>query len=213
MRWKTKTFAFVFVLIGWLGYTTAPRAEDSRDPLHFTYARLYCAPDGNTHFQDMTAELRKENFAPPAPPIHIGSDFATSRAFFGGFDAGWGAQDLEKRLNHPTPAIQFGIVLQGTFSITTTGRRDEATASRQRVSIGGHLALQGTHHRRRRRARIPHVRSVSARRRALSVAAGVIHGRASRPHDVHVRFAPKASEIAVLPRIDARCQKPGIVAV
>jgi uncharacterized cupin superfamily protein len=48
------------------------------------------------------------------------SDFATSRAFFGGFDAGWGAQDLENRLNHPTPAIQFGIVLQGTFSITTT---------------------------------------------------------------------------------------------
>jgi AraC-like ligand binding domain len=119
MRWKTKTFAFVFALIGWLGYTTASRGED-RDPSHFTYARLYCAPDGNTHFQDITAELRKENFAPPAPPIHIGSDFAASRAFFGGFDAGWGAQDLERRLNHPTPAIQFGIVLQGTFSITTT---------------------------------------------------------------------------------------------
>src|SRR5262249_20269037 len=81
---------------------------------------LYCAPDGHTHFQDVTAELRKTNFAPPAPPIHIGSDFAASRAFFGGFDAGWGAQDLENRLNHPTPATQFGIVLQGTFSITTT---------------------------------------------------------------------------------------------
>jgi len=51
---------------------------------------------------------------------HIGSDFATSRAFFGGFDAGWGAKDLEKRLNHPTPATQFGIALQGSFSITTT---------------------------------------------------------------------------------------------
>ena len=55
-----------------------------------------------------------------APPVHIGSDFPASRAFFGGFDARWGAQDLEKRLNHPTPAIQFGIVLQGSFSITTT---------------------------------------------------------------------------------------------
>lgn len=110
----------VFALIGLLGHTTASRGEDSRDPSHFTYARLYCAPDGNTHFQDVTAELRKTNFAPPAPPIHIGSDFATSRAFFGGFDAGWGAQDLENRLNHPTPATQFGIVLQGTFSITTT---------------------------------------------------------------------------------------------
>src|SRR5262249_53182668 len=67
--------------------------------------------------------------------------------------------------------------------------------------------LQGTHHRRRRRARIPHVRSVSARRRAPSVAAGVIHGRGRRSRTtVHVRFAPKASEISALPRIDARGQ-------
>src|SRR5262249_48198959 len=73
-----------------------------------------------SHFQDVTVDLRQTNFAPPAAPIHIGSDFAASRAFFGGFDARWGVQDLEKRLNHPTPATQFGIVLQGTFSITTT---------------------------------------------------------------------------------------------
>src|SRR5215813_12685187 len=103
-----------------LSGSTASRSEDSRDPSHFTYARLYCAPDGNTRFQDVTVELRKTNFAPPASPINIGSDFTASRAFFGGFDAGWGAQDLEKRLNHPTPATQFGIVLHGSFSITTT---------------------------------------------------------------------------------------------
>ena len=120
MRRKTNTLAFIFAVLAWSGYATASRGEDSRDPSHFTYARLYCAPDGNTHFQDVTVELSKTNFAPPAPPIHIGSDFATSRAFFGGFDAGWGAKDLEKRLNHPTPATQFGIVLQGSFSITTT---------------------------------------------------------------------------------------------
>ena len=60
------------------------------------------------------------NFAPPAPPIHIGSDFGVSKTFFGGFEGGWGAQDLENRLNHPTPAIQFGIVLKGTFSITAS---------------------------------------------------------------------------------------------
>jgi hypothetical protein len=121
MRRKTNTLAFIFAVLAWSGYATASRGEDSRDPSHFTYARLYCAPDdGNTHFQDVTVELSKTNFAPPAPPIHIGSDFATSRAFFGGFDAGWGAKDLEKRLNHPTPATQFGIVMQGSFSITTT---------------------------------------------------------------------------------------------
>jgi hypothetical protein len=138
MRRKTKTFAFIFALLAWSGYLSASRGEDSRDPSHFTYARLYCAPDGNTHFEDVTAELRKTDFAPPAPPINIGSDFATSRAFFGGFDAGWGAQDLEKKLNHPTPAIQFGIVLQGSFSITTT---DGET---RRLSPGSVFRLEDT---------------------------------------------------------------------
>ena len=121
MSWKTKTFAsFVSALAALSGYAIAARGADSPDPSRFIYARLYCGPDGNTHFQDVTNELRKTNFAPPAPPIHIGNDFPASRAFLGGFDAGWGAQDLENQLNHPTPATQFGIVLQGIFSITTT---------------------------------------------------------------------------------------------
>ena len=111
---------FALVLAFTAGYAAATHADDSRDPSRFTYARLYCGPEGDTHFQDVTAELGKTNFAPPAPPIYIGSDFSASRAFFGGFDATWGAQDLEKRLNHPTPAVQFGIVLQGVFSITVT---------------------------------------------------------------------------------------------
>ena len=120
MNWKTETLAFVFAVAALSGHATASRGEDSTDPSRFTYARLFCGPDGNSHFQDVTAELRKTDFAPPAPPVHIGSDFPAARAFFGGFDARWGAQDLENRLNHPTPAIQFGIVLQGSFSITTT---------------------------------------------------------------------------------------------
>jgi hypothetical protein len=100
--------------------TCSIEAGDSGDASRFTYARLYCGADGETHFDDVTADLREINFAPPASPIYIGSDLAASRAFFGGFKAGWGAKDLETRLNHPTPAMQFGIVLQGVFSITAT---------------------------------------------------------------------------------------------
>jgi hypothetical protein len=118
MSWKAKMFPFVFVLVALSGH--AVRGEDAADPSRFSYARLYCSADGNSHFQDVTVELRSTEFAPPAPPINIGSDIAASKTFFGGFGAGWGAQDLEKHLNHPTPAIQFGIVLRGTFSITTT---------------------------------------------------------------------------------------------
>ena len=115
-----KSTVVALVLAFTAGYAAATHAEDSRDPSRFTYARLYCGPEGDTHFQDVTAELGKTNFAPPAPPIYIGSDFPASRAFFGGFDTSWGARDLENRLNHPTPAVQLGIVLQGVFSITTT---------------------------------------------------------------------------------------------
>jgi hypothetical protein len=119
-RGLRKVTAVALVLALTAGYAATTQAEDSPDPARFTYARLYCGPEGDTHFQNVTAELSKTDFAPPAPPIYIGSDFPASRAFFGGFDATWGASDLEKRLNHPTPAVQFGIVLQGVFSITTT---------------------------------------------------------------------------------------------
>lgn len=95
-------------------------AEGSRDPSRFTYLRLYCTPDGNSHFQSMTGELRKTNFAPPAAPLYIGDNIPASNAFFGGFEPGWGVHDMENRLYHPAPAVQFVIVLGGVFSITAT---------------------------------------------------------------------------------------------
>jgi hypothetical protein len=95
-------------------------AEDSRDPSHFTYARLYCTSDGNSHWESVTVDLRKTDFAPPAAPIYIGDNFPASSAFLGGFEARWGAPDLETGLYHPAPAAQFIIVLQGVFSITAT---------------------------------------------------------------------------------------------
>src|SRR6266403_4365059 len=79
MSLKTKTFQFVFVLVAFSWYAAASRGEEVRDASHFSYARLYCSPDGNSHFQDVMVDLRKTNFAPPASPIHIGSDFAASK--------------------------------------------------------------------------------------------------------------------------------------
>src|SRR5436190_17284459 len=61
-----KSTVVAFVLAFTAGYAAAPHAEDSRDPSRFTYARLYCGPEGDTHFQDVTAELGKTNFAPQA---------------------------------------------------------------------------------------------------------------------------------------------------
>ena len=95
-------------------------AQASHDPSRIAYLRLYCTPDNNSHFQSVTGKLRKTNFAPPAAPLYIGNNGRASTAFFGGFDAGWGAHDLESRLYHPTPAVQFLIILKGDFSITAT---------------------------------------------------------------------------------------------
>jgi hypothetical protein len=82
--------------------------------------RLHCTPDNQSHFTDVTIELAKENFAPPAAPIAIGGNKPTSRAFIAGFGAHWGAADLQTHLNHPTPAVQLFTVLRGLFSITVT---------------------------------------------------------------------------------------------
>jgi hypothetical protein len=98
--------------------SSAAKAED--DASRFTYVRLHCTPDNQSHFTDVTIELAKENFAPPAAPIAIGGNKPTSRAFIAGFGAHWGAADLQTHLNHPTPAVQLFTVLQGLFSITVT---------------------------------------------------------------------------------------------
>jgi len=92
-------------------------AGDSDDPSHFTYARVYCTPDGETHFQNVTVELGQNRIAPPAAPIYVGGNLPASNAYFAGFEPGWGARDLENRLNHPAPAAQFVTVVHGAFSI------------------------------------------------------------------------------------------------
>jgi hypothetical protein len=95
-------------------------AQASYDLSRVSYLRLSCTSDGNSHFQPVTGGLRKTSFAPPAPPVYIGDKVRASRTLFGRFDAGWGTHDLESRLYHPTPAVQFLIILEGEFSITTT---------------------------------------------------------------------------------------------
>ena len=106
------------VALGVRALSSTAKAQD--DASRFTYVRLHCTPDNQSHFTDVTIELAKENFAPPAAPIAIGGNKPTSRAFIAGFGAHWGAADLQTHLNHPTPAVQLFTVLRGVFSITVT---------------------------------------------------------------------------------------------
>jgi hypothetical protein len=92
----------------------------SQDPSRFTYTRVYCTPDAETHFDNVTVELSKTNVAPPAAPVYAGGNRPLSSALFVGADAHWGARDLTSRLYHPAPASQFVVVLSGVLSVTTT---------------------------------------------------------------------------------------------
>ena len=64
---------------------SSAKAED--DASRFTYVRLHCTADEQSHFTDVTIDLVKENFAPPAAPIAVGGNKSTSRAFIAGFGA------------------------------------------------------------------------------------------------------------------------------
>jgi hypothetical protein len=113
--------AIALVLVAcFIAASQAQNAGRAEDPSRLTYALLYCTPDGHSHFRDVTAELPKTDFAPPAAPIHIGGHVPASSVFFGGFEAGWGVGDLQSHIYHPAPAPQFIVVLEGDFAITTT---------------------------------------------------------------------------------------------
>src|SRR2546422_3213207 len=99
-------------------FQTAP--SKSNDPSRFTYTRIYCTPDKESHFDNVTVELSKTSVAPPAAPLYLGGNRQVSRMLFVAGDAHWGAHDLKDRLNHPAPAAQFVTVLQGELSVTTT---------------------------------------------------------------------------------------------
>jgi hypothetical protein len=92
----------------------------SQDPSRFTYTRIYCTPDTETHFENVTVQLSKTNVAPPASPLYAGGNRPVSSVLFVGGDPNLGTHDLKNRLNHPAPAAQFVVVLAGIFSVTTT---------------------------------------------------------------------------------------------
>src|SRR5271170_2413510 len=103
------------VALGVSVISSTAKAEDNAS--RFTYVRLHCTPDNQSHFTDVTIELAKENFAPPAAPIAVGGNKPTSRAFIAGFGAHWGAADLQTHLDHPTPACPPSAPMRQNWQI------------------------------------------------------------------------------------------------
>ena len=131
---------------------------------------MHCAPDEQSHFTDVIIDLVKENFAPPAAPIAIGGNKATSRAFIAGFGAHWGATDLQNHVNYPTAAVQRFTVLRGVFSITVTDGKTSTTTRRRHGFARRHHTLQRTYYRRGRQALVFTLRALILLGRSLATA-------------------------------------------
>ena len=78
------------------------------------YIRLYSDENGESHFEDLEAQFRSVDFAPPAPPLDI-SEFGSAEECFnlkGPSDwvGGW----------HPAPFRQLHFYLSGEVEAETS---------------------------------------------------------------------------------------------
>jgi hypothetical protein len=120
MNWTRACSIVGCVLLSGCGTASVkPATLQSQDPSRFTYTRLYCTPDSESHFETVTVDLAKVDAALPSPPAFVKA-YPASRTVLAGFDPRWGAHDLQARKFHPAPAAQFVVYLQGVMSITTT---------------------------------------------------------------------------------------------
>ena len=120
MNWRIACSIVGCVLLSGCGTASVrPAGPQSQDPARFTYTRLYCTSDNESHFETVSIDLTKVDTTPPAPPTFVKANPA-SRTLFVGFDPRWGAQDLQARKFHPAPSSQFVVYLQGVMSITAT---------------------------------------------------------------------------------------------
>ena len=75
------------------------------------YTRLYADAEGESHFENLEAELAATEFVPPAPPVNLSLYFPANRTAFFGAPAGW------KSDWHPSSARNMFIVISGDWEI------------------------------------------------------------------------------------------------
>ena len=148
MDWRLACSIIGCVLLSSCGTASVRPTPQSQDPARFTYPRLYCTPDNESHFETVTVDLAKVDGPTPAAPVFVKANPA-SRMSLAGFDPHWGANDAQARKFHPAPSAQFVLYLQGVMSITTTDGETrhfgpgDALRVEDTVPCKGHISVVG----------------------------------------------------------------------
>ena len=79
-----------------------------------TYWRCYTDEAGESHGEEVEAELILRNFAPPAPPMYLSEMLPATGVAFVRFPAGWYGDW------HPTPRRQYFFFLVGAVESETS---------------------------------------------------------------------------------------------
>jgi len=98
-----------------------------------TYVRLFSDDDGESHFEDLAIEFERQDFAPPAAPLHIAPFLETATSLWVGAEPGWGGETP-----HPTPQRQVFCMLSGAIEVTASD------GSRRTFTPGSVLLLEDT---------------------------------------------------------------------
>ncbi len=78
------------------------------------YTRIWTDAAGESHFQDVEADLHATDFAPPAPPLDVSPPLQATRCLFVHAPAGWYGDW------HPTPCRQMTVYVQGVCRVQTS---------------------------------------------------------------------------------------------
>ncbi len=97
------------------------------------YTRLFADSAGESHFEDVEAELQAVDFAPPAPPLWISEFRNAVRAGFLAGPAGWTGEW------HVSQARNLFVVISGEWEI------EASDGTRRRFLQNDVLLVEDTH--------------------------------------------------------------------
>ncbi|MBV9173535.1 MAG: hypothetical protein JOZ81_26015 [Chloroflexi bacterium] len=104
----------------------------SRAPTQAAFVRLFADAAGESHFEDVRAELAPADFAPPAPPLLLSPAMRAEGLVFLAAPEGWYGEW------HPAPRRQVFAFLSGEIEV------EASDGQRRRFVPGACLLMEDT---------------------------------------------------------------------